>query len=171
MVVLIIQQKAVQVYNKIPNLGLSGDDIRFIECKLSTTKLPSIDIPSSMTDEEAKAKIELEVYRQQTIERIEREKKIHQLTPVIVRDISFFGGRVAGQKYDEAFRLAKMMGLTEGEFASTDGSLVVVDETFATEVITAVAGASYMAWKQATLLINQAKQATSIDELDAIVWA
>jgi hypothetical protein len=76
--------------------------------------------------------------KQAKIAEINTEKKKRQLQPVEVRGIMFNGGREAGQKYDEAFRLAKLMGRNSGMFGAADGSLVEVDEAFATEVVVAI---------------------------------
>lgn len=104
------------------------------------------------------------------IKDIEAEKKKRQLQPVKVRDILWFGGRVAGQKYDEAFRLAKRMGLDKGEFLSVDHGLVEVDENFANEIIIAIGAATYKQWKIAATLIQMVEAAKTPDEVEAIKW-
>ena len=103
-------------------------------------------------------------------EKLNSEKKLRQLNPVEVRGVMFYGGRTAGQKYDEAFRLAKMMGISEGNFKSVDGDMVAVDEAYANEVIIAVASTTYRLWAKEQEYITQVDTATTIEEVEAITW-
>jgi len=112
----------------------------------------------------------LEILKKSQKEKLNSEKKLRQLNPVEVRGVMFNGGRKAGQKYDEAFRLAKMMGLPKGNFLSASDGIIEVDEDYANEVIIAVSSTSYKLWLKEQGYIAQVDRATTIEEVEAIIW-
>jgi len=103
-------------------------------------------------------------------------KKQEQLMPVEVRSVMFYGGREAGQKYDESLRLAQKMnaiqgsGLVTGTFWDANNNPIKVDEAYANEVIIAVAGAVYQMAAKEKALITQINNATTVAEVEGITW-
>ena len=122
-----------------------------------------------ITEEDIENSLLMILKESQKVE-INTAKKERQLLSVTVRGVKFYGGRTAGQKYDEAFRLAKMMGFSEGNFQSVDSGMVVVDEVYANEIIIAVASTSYRLWAKEQEYIAQVDMATTAEEVEAITW-
>lgn len=103
------------------------------------------------------------------IAELEVAKDTEQNKPALVRGVEFFGGRLSGQKYKEAFDLAKLLGKTTGEVRAVSG-MVTVDEEYINEVLVAIGLASYQAWyklQQRRMLVDNAK---TLDEIKAIEW-
>jgi len=104
------------------------------------------------------------------IKEIKDAKKEAQLQPVEVRGILWTGGRSAAQKYDEAYRLSRMMDVGSCNFAANDGTMVEVDETFAEAIIVAVGAATYSAWEKAEMIIAKVNEAQTVEEIKGIAW-
>ena len=124
---------------------------------------------NNITEEDIENSLLMILKKSQKVE-INTAKKERQLSHVTVRGRKFYGGREAGQKYNEAYMLAKMMGLSEGKFKSVDSGMVVVDEAYANEIIIAVASATYSLWAKEQAYITQVDIATTTEEVEAIIW-
>ena len=122
-----------------------------------------------ITEEDIENSLLMILKKSQKVE-INTAKKERQLSHVTVRGRKFYGGREAGQKYNEAYMLAKMMGLSEGKFKSVDSGMVVVDEAYANEIIIKVASTSYGLWLKEQGYITQVDMATTAEDVEAIIW-
>lgn len=128
---------------------------------------------TEITEDEAKAILTplatLDGLKEFKLIEFEKFKNKEQEAPVKVRDLFFYGGRINGQKYKEAFDLAKMLGKETGTIAHTTG-LVEVDEAFVTEILVAIGLATYQAWYKFQILAETIKNTTTTEDLEIITW-
>ena len=173
---------------KIPNVSLGKNisneflkEFGYLPLKIIYPKLEVDEMYDDFIDEVLEDKVvrtyqvkskppkSLEMVKEEKIKELHKAKKEAQNANVTVRDNEFFGGRENGQKYDEAYRLAKMMGQKKGVILGVKG-FVEVDETYMQEILVAIGGQSYASWFKFNSLKQEVESLDDIDQINLIKW-
>ena len=104
---------------------------------------------------------------------IKKAKKLYQNRSVPVEIdgtiYHFFGGKINGEKYEDALNTALRLGLTEGTIKVEEGFVTINKENM-DRVLGLIGLQGYKGWKKEQYYIEAINNATTIEEVEAIVW-
>ena len=111
--------------------------------------------------------------KQSKLAEIKKAKKLYQNKSVPV-DIdgttyTFFGGKVNGEKYEDALNTALRLGLTEGTIKVEEGFITINKENM-DKALGIIGLQGYRGWKKEQYYIETINNATTIEEIEAIIW-
>ena len=104
---------------------------------------------------------------------IKKAKKLYQNRSVPVEidgtTYTFFGGKENGEKYEDALNTAVRLGLTEGTIKVEEGFITINEENM-DKALGLIGLQGYKGWKKEQYYIEVINNATTIEEVEAIVW-
>ena len=134
-------------------------------------KMEADNIELSKPKNIAKANMENTVKRK--IAELETASKEYKNKDVVVKiakkNYTFFGGRINGQKYKEAYDLAVLHGMPKGAVGTKEG-LVEVSADDMNNILRAIGTQAYVGWKKLQYYKMAVAQAKTVKEVEAIVW-
>ena len=104
---------------------------------------------------------------------LEKSAKEYKNKDVVVKinkkNYTFFGGRINGQKYKEAYDLAVLLGRPKGAVGTKEG-LVDVSADDMDNILRAIGTQAYVGWKKLQYYKMAVAQAQTVGEVEAIAW-
>ena len=140
---------------------------------MKTKEITTEDILLKMEKDVISTEYLYDIAKEQKLAEIKKAKKLYQNKSVPVEidgtTYTFFGGKINGEKYEDALNAALRLGLTEGTIKVEEGFITINKENM-DKALGLIGLQGYKGWRKEQYYIEAINNATTIEEIEAIAW-